>query len=469
MNKKSIILLACFLTFIGCRAETKETNPMDFIDQMYYDASEDFAKEQAGIDRDRSELVTRKSHMQEDVYAIEKDKLDRRQKKLDGKEAEARKNSQQVANFGLNIAQSTFQGSIEKQKIDAAGEAKLNEIFATDEGKKERLQIFFQNFFQSSNLTKLVLATGAGMGLYYTEHFAHKYFEAKLGMPKLLRESSRMGVFQSWVSWLYKKPINQDEALSQIILAPEIQKKISSIAHATAAAHKKGLEYRNLLLYGEPGTGKTLIAQTIARSSNMDFAMMTGADFSSFKPGDDVKELHKVFDWAVNSKRDLILFIDEADAFLGDRSKDCSERRLNLISAYLARVITGSKKIMIILASNHPTRLDSAVRDRIDEEIEIPLPGLEERIKMLQLYIDTRLKQPQKDGCILSINNGINDLYIKNVAQKIDGFSGRAIYQLIAAIRIEGCITENEIVSKELFDRIVDDKIKQHQKKQQII
>ena len=120
---------------------------------------------------------------------------------------------------------------------------------------------------------------------------------------------------------------------------------------------------------------------------------------------------------------------------------------------------------MIILASNHPDTFPTAVHDRMSEEVEIPLPGFVERTKMLQLYIDNRLKQPQADGCILAINNGINDPYIKNIAQKIDGFSGRAIYQLISAIRIEGCISENEIVSKELFDRIVDDKIKQHQKK----
>jgi len=57
---------------------------------------------------------------------------------------------------------------------------------------------------------------------------------------------------------------------------------------------------RNIMFYGPPGTGKTLFAKQLAYFSNMDYAILTGADVAPLG-SNSVHELHKVFDWANTS------------------------------------------------------------------------------------------------------------------------------------------------------------------------
>ena len=85
-----------------------------------------------------------------------------------------------------------------------------------------------------------------------------------------------------------------------------------------------------------------------------------------------------------------MLFIDEADAFLRKGRGDLGamgEDMRNALSAYLYRTGQASTKFMLVLATNLPNTLDSAVVDRIDERVHFPLPGVEERRAMFKYYI----------------------------------------------------------------------------------
>lgn len=61
--------------------------------------------------------------------------------------------------------------------------------------------------------------------------------------------------------------------------------------------------------------GKTMAAKQLARDSGLDYALMTGGDVGPLGP-DAVTKIHQLFDWAGKSRKGLLLFIDEADAFL---------------------------------------------------------------------------------------------------------------------------------------------------------
>ena len=67
---------------------------------------------------------------------------------------------------------------------------------------------------------------------------------------------------------------------------------------------------------GPPGTGKTMAAKRLARTSGLDYAILSGGDVAPLAGG-AVTQLHDTFDWAERSRKGLLLFIDEADAFLG--------------------------------------------------------------------------------------------------------------------------------------------------------
>ena len=82
------------------------------------------------------------------------------------------------------------------------------------------------------------------------------------------------------------------------------------------------------------GTGKTLVAKRMARTSGLDYAIMSGGDVAPLG-GNAVTQLHSMFDWAETSRKGLLLFIDEADAFLGRRSGNQSEVCLSSCNAGL--------------------------------------------------------------------------------------------------------------------------------------
>ena len=92
-----------------------------------------------------------------------------------------------------------------------------------------------------------------------------------------------------------------------------------------------------MLLHGPPGTGKTLFAKKLARASGLDYAILTGGDVAPLGR-DAVTEIHRLFDWAATSRRGLLLFIDEADAFLRSRREATSEDLRNAFNAFLYRM-----------------------------------------------------------------------------------------------------------------------------------
>ncbi len=89
-----------------------------------------------------------------------------------------------------------------------------------------------------------------------------------------------------------------------------------------------------------------------------------------------MSEMHKLFEWAKNTPRGLLLFIDEAEAFLGTRDREggVSENLRNVLSALLYQTGTQSDHYMLVLATNRPEDLDRAITDRIDEALHFDLP-----------------------------------------------------------------------------------------------
>lgn len=130
----------------------------------------------------------------------------------------------------------------------------------------------------------------------------------------------------------------------------------------------------------------------------MDYAILTGGDVAPMGR-DGVTAIHKVFDWASTSRKGLLLFVDEADAFLRKRSSETiSEDLRAALNAFLYRTGEQSNKFMLVLASNTPEQFDWAVNDRLDEMVEFTLPGLEERERLVRLYFEKFVLQPAAEG-----------------------------------------------------------------------
>ncbi|KAL6498110.1 hypothetical protein OROGR_028507 [Orobanche gracilis] len=332
-------------------------------------------------------------------------------------------------------------------------------------------------------------ATALAAGVYTTREGARVmwgYVNRILGQPSLIRESSMAkfpwsGVGSRAASKLLSystaagaaASAETKSALGDIVLHPSVQKRIEHLARATSNTKIHQAPFRNMLFYGPPGTGKTMVAREIAKKSGLDYAMMTGGDVAPLGP-QAVTKIHEIFDWSKKSKRGLLLFIDEADAFLCQRnSTHMSEAQRSALNALLFRTGDQSRDVVLVLATNRPGDLDSAITDRIDEVIEFPLPQEEERYKLLKLYLTKYLcgegnggskygnfflkKKSQK----ITIKD-LSDEVIREAAKRTEGFSGREIAKLMASVQAAVYGRPNCVLDSELFKEIVDYKVAEH-------
>ncbi|XP_062282588.1 uncharacterized protein LOC133987294 [Scomber scombrus] len=298
---------------------------------------------------------------------------------------------------------------------------------------------------------------------------AGRYIEARLGKPSLVRETSRITVGEA-----IKHPIKTtkrlrsrpQDALEGVVLSPALEERVRDIAIATRNTRQnKGL-YRNILMYGPPGTGKTLFAKKLALHSGMDFAIMTGGDVAPLGR-DGVTAMHKVFDWASTSRRGVLLFVDEADAFLRKRSTEkISEDLRATLNAFLYRTGEQSNKFMLVLASNQPEQFDWAINDRVDEIVNFALPEQAERERLVRQYFEKFVLVPATTGRQrLKLAQFDYGLKCSDIAQRAEGMSGREISKLGVAWQAAAYSSEDGVLTEMMIDARVDDAIKQHAQK----
>ncbi|XP_015752312.1 PREDICTED: ATPase family AAA domain-containing protein 3-B-like [Acropora digitifera] len=252
------------------------------------------------------------------------------------------------------------------------------------------------------------------------------------------------------------------------ILQPSLDTRLQEVSKATANTKKNKGFYRNLLFYGPPGTGKTMFAKSLAKHSGMDYGIMTGGDIVPMgKEG--VSAMHKVFDWAQTSRRGLLLFVDEADAFLRKRNQEkMSEDLRSTLNAFLYRTGESSRKFMLVLASNQPDQFDWAINDRLDEMVEFALPSLEERVRLVRQYFDEHVLKPATTGSRtsrLKIANFDFNVKCKRIAEATEGLSGREISKIAIAWQASAYGSADGVLTEEMMDARVDEAVRQHKQK----
>ena len=179
---------------------------------------------------------------------------------------------------------------------------------------------------------------------------------------------------------------------------------------------------RGVLLSGEPGTGKTLLARAIAGEANVPFFATSGSDFSGIIVGLGVAKIKEMFEMAKRNAP-CILFIDEIDA-IGQRRSAHSfndqdrEQTLNQLLIEMDG-FANNTGIIVIGATNRPDMLDSALLrpGRFDRQVHIELPDMAGRNEILNLYAG-RVK----------IDKDVN---LHDVARGTTGFSGADLENLL--------------------------------------
>jgi ATP-dependent 26S proteasome regulatory subunit len=204
-------------------------------------------------------------------------------------------------------------------------------------------------------------------------------------------EETKIDPDQIKVSW--DDVVGQDRAKNALIESivwplgnPEIFKG--------ARAPPKGI-----LLFGPPGTGKTMLAKAVAKDCNVTFFNVSASTFSSHYYGESERLMSALF-FTAKKFQPSIIFIDEIDSILASRggtNEHESSRKVK--TEFMIRsegFLSDDSRVVLIGATNRPQDLDEAVLRRFERKIMVNLPEEQARIKLLK-------------SCISGVRNTITD------------------------------------------------------------
>ena len=204
---------------------------------------------------------------------------------------------------------------------------------------------------------------------------------------------------------------------------------------------------RGVLLSGEPGTGKTLLARAIAGEANVPFFAASGSDFSGIIVGLGVAKIKEIFEMAKRNAP-CILFIDEIDAIGQRRSMQIhnDQDREQTLNQLLIEMdgFSSNTGVIVLGATNRVDMLDPALLrpGRFDRQVYIELPDLAGRRDILNLYAG-RVKIA-------------SDVDLMNVARGTTGFSGADLENLLNEAALHAVRVGHTEITNEDMDEARD-------------
>ena len=148
---------------------------------------------------------------------------------------------------------------------------------------------------------------------------------------------------------------------------------------------------KNVLFYGLPGTGKTMLAKALSNELDVKLFLVKATSLIGDHVGDGASRIQELFEMARHNAPALI-FIDEIDAIALHRSFQSLRGDVaEVVNALLTEMdgIQENKGVVTIAATNNPSSIDYAIRSRFEEEIEFKLPNDDERKKIIELNLVT--------------------------------------------------------------------------------
>ena len=206
---------------------------------------------------------------------------------------------------------------------------------------------------------------------------------------------------------------------------------------------------RGVLLVGEPGNGKTLLARAVAGEANCPFYSISGSDFIEVFVGVGASRVRDLFAQARKSAPSII-FIDEIDAVGRHRGSgmgggnDEREQTLNQLLSEMDGFETHKEPVIVIAATNRQDVLDRALLrpGRFDRSVVVPYPDLKSRKAILELHLKSIKVDPDIDA--------------SKIARGTPGFSGADLANLVNEAAINASKENKDFTTIEDFEESRD-------------
>ena len=200
---------------------------------------------------------------------------------------------------------------------------------------------------------------------------------------------------------------------------------------------------RGILLYGKPGTGKTLIAKAIAGEAGVPFISMSGSEFVEMFVGLGASRVRKLFEKA-KKMSPCIIFIDEIDAIGSRRTSSTGAESENnqTLNQLLVEMdgFNSDETVIVLAATNRPEMLDKALLrpGRFDRQVTIPAPDMNDRQRILELHAKNKKVSKEVD--------------FKDLAGDTAGFTGAELANILNEAAIVATRNKHSEILQEDLD-----------------
>ncbi len=235
------------------------------------------------------------------------------------------------------------------------------------------------------------------------------------------------------------KAVSSDVSFNDVAGISEVKAELEEIVdflNKPSKYLKHGVKLpKGVLLVGPPGVGKTLIARAVAGEADVPFFYQSGASFVQIYVGMGAKKVRELFMQA-KLNAPSIVFIDEIDAIGKQRTGKANDERESTLNELLTQMdgFEGDSGVIVIAATNKIEVLDDALlrAGRFDRRVFVNLPNIEDRKKILELYLDK--KHYEFD--------------IDRLAHETSGFSSAALSTLVNEALLNMIKRESKVVEQ---------------------
>lgn len=243
---------------------------------------------------------------------------------------------------------------------------------------------------------------------------------------------------------------NLQTSMSHLILQPKTKLLLQTLVTLPMLhpqLFQKGILSRSsingVLLFGPPGTGKTMLAKALAKSSGAKFMAVSLSDIFDKYVGEGEKNVRAIFTLA-RKLSPCVIFLDEVDALFGARRQnESSASRREIMNEFMQEwdgIASNNDGIVVLGATNRPFDLDDAILRRMPRRVLVDLPSEKARKKILEVNLDGEALDDTID--------------IANLAKRTELYSGSDLKNMCVAAALAK--VKDDLVSHHLGDSLKD-------------